>query len=106
MSKVKSSTSRGAVAKTKKRVVRQPQELDGVYILKIVMYLVVGAQWVRLTDLALTTQVPLPLGLIIGTMFAMHDHFQIDRKIEYAILLIACFVGFWSQTGLSIVILN
>ncbi len=82
------------------------QELDGVYILKIVLYLIIGAQWVRLVDPALTKQIPLPLGLVVGAMFAMHEHFQIDRKIEFAILLIACFVGFWSQTGLLIAILN
>lgn len=94
-----------AKAKTKKSK-RQPQELDGVYILKIVMYLIVGAQWVRLSDTALTTQIPLPIGLLVGSFFAQHEHFQIDRKIEFAILLIACFVGFWSQTGLVVSILK
>lgn len=94
-----------AKAKTKRKATRQPKELDGVYILKIVLYLIIGAQWVRLSDVALTKQIPLPVGLIVGSLFAMHDHFQIDRKIEYSILLIACFVGFWSQTGLLVNIL-
>jgi hypothetical protein len=95
-----------AKAKTKsKTLARQPRELDGVYILKIVLYLVIGAQWVRLTDPALTKQVPLPFGLVVGGLFAMHDHFQIDRKIEFAILLIACFIGYWSQSGLLIAVL-
>lgn len=88
-----------------KRKAKTDQELDGVYILKIVLYLIVGAQWVRLTDPGLTTQIPLPVGLLVGGFFAMHDHFQIDRKIEFAILLIACFVGFWSQTGLLVAVL-
>lgn len=94
------------MAKVKTKRKPRAQELDGVYILKIVLYLIIGAQWVRLVDPALTKQIPLPLGLVVGTMFAMHDHFQIDRKIEFAILLIACFVGFWSQTGLFITVLN
>ncbi len=60
----------------KKRFISKDQELDGVYILKIVMYLIVGSQWLRFTDTALTKQIPIPLGLIIGTIFAMHDHFR------------------------------
>lgn len=90
-----------------KRAVRAKavQELDGIYVLKIVMYLIVGSQWVRLTDPDMTKQIPLPLGLLIGAVFAAHDHFQIDRKIEFAIILLACFVGFWSQMGLFISIL-
>lgn len=92
--------------KRKKHIKKQPQELDGVYILKIVMYLVVGAQWIRFVDPALTKQIPIPLGLIIGGIFASHDHFQIDRKIEFAVLVIASFIGFWSQTGLLIGVLR
>lgn len=94
------------MAKAKTKSKRQAQELDGVYILKIVMYLIVGAQWLRFSDVAMTKQIPLPIGLVAGSLFAMHDHFQIDRKIEYAILLVACFVGFWSQTGLVVTILK
>ena len=93
-------------AKTNKKVRRnEPREQDGVYVLKIVLYLIIGAQWVYVVDPAQTRQLPLPLGLVIGSIFAMHDHFQIDRKIEFAILLIACFVGFWSQTGVLLAIL-
>ncbi len=92
--------------KTKRKPTRVAKELDGVYILKIVLYLVVGAQWVRFTDPAMSKQIPLPLGLVVGAIFATHEHFQIDRKIEFAILLIACFVGFWSQSGLLIAILS
>jgi hypothetical protein len=80
------------------------QELDSVYLLKLVLYLVVGAQWIRFTDAAGSSQIPVPIGLIIGVLFATHDHFQIDRKIEYAVLLIAMFVGFWSQIGIYITI--
>lgn len=81
---------------------RTAQELDSVYLLKLVLYLVVGAQWIRFTNPAGTSQIPVPIGLIIGLLFAAHDHFQIDRKIEFAILLIAMFVGFWSQVGIYI----
>ena len=84
------------MAKTKKRQ-KASQELDSVYLLKLVLYLIIGAQWLRLTTG--NNQIPLPLGLFIGALFASHDHFRIDRKIEYAVLLVAMLVGFWSQAG-------
>lgn len=77
-------------------------ELDSVYLLKLVLYLIIGAQWVRLENAAGTGQLPIPVGLIIGFLFAAHDHFRIDRKIEFALLLVAMFVGFWSQVGVYI----
>ena len=87
--------------KAKKRTRHSVQELDAVYLMKIVLYLIVGAQWIRFTN-GTDTQLPIPVGLIVGLLFAAHDHFQIDRKIEFAILLVAMFVGFWSQVGIYI----
>ena len=81
-------------------------EPDGAFFLKIVLYLVIGSQWMWLVNPEQTKQIPLPLGLLIGLWFASHDHFQIDRKIEYAILLIAAFVGFWAHAGVYFVTLN
>ena len=85
-----------------KKLYKGAPELDSVYLLKLVLYLIVGAQWIRLVNTAGTAQVPIPIGLIVGFLFAAHDHFKIDRKIEYAVLLIAMFVGFWSQVGIYI----
>jgi hypothetical protein len=86
----------------RKRATTASTELDGVYVLKLVLYLIVGAQWVRLENNTGATQIPIPVGLLIGTLFAAHDHFKIDRKIEFAVLLVAMFVGFWSQVGVYI----
>ena len=91
-----------AKAKTKKKT----QEADGAYFLKLVLYFVIGSQFIRLVDTAQTHQIPLPIGLIIGLFFAAHEHFQIDRKIEYAVLLIATMIGFWFQTGLLVTVLK
>jgi hypothetical protein len=85
---------------------KQPVEQDSAYFLKLVLYLIVGSQWIRLVDAGQTKQIPIPVGLIIGIFFASHEHFQIDRKIEYAVLLIAMFVGFWLQSGLLITVLT
>jgi len=90
-----------AKVKTNKKS-NSKQELDSVYILKLVLYIVLGAQWVRLASSSSSSQIPIPAGLIIGIIFAFHDHFRIDRKIEYAILLVAALVGFWAQVGVFI----
>ena len=90
------------MAKAKKKIPNQSKETDGAYFLKMVLYLIVGAQWVFLTDVAMTKQIPLPVGLLVGMAFTTHEHFKIDRKIEYAILIIACFIGYWAQTGILI----
>ena len=76
----------------------QNQELDSVYLLKIVLYLVLGSQWLKIVTKS-GVQIPIPVGAIIGIMFAAHDHFAIDRKIEYAVLLVAMFIGFWVPLG-------
>ena len=89
------------MAKTKKRS-RQATELDSVFFLKLVMYLVLGSLWLRFTGV--DTQLPVPIGLMIGLVFASHEHFQIDRKIELALLLLATFVGFWLPIGVNIVL--
>jgi len=94
--------------KTKKntRVTARASEPDSAFLLKIVLYLIIGSQWVRLVDPEYTKQIPIPLGFIIGVLFATHEHFKIDRKIEYAVLLVAMFIGFWVQTGLYITVLK
>lgn len=93
MTKNKTSKSRGLFA--------SPAS-DNVFLLKLVLYLIVGSQWVRITGLEGFAELPLPLGLIVGLWFASHDHFKIDRKIEYAVLLVAMLVGFWTRVGLYI----
>lgn len=78
---------------------------DGTYVLKISLYLIVGSQWVWLIDPSLTRQIPIPAGLLVGLLFARHEHFKLDRKIEYAILLVAMLLGFWSSVGLYVSVL-
>ena len=65
------------------------------------MYLIVGSLWVKITT-SDESQIPIPVGLIIGFFFAAHDHFAIDRKIEYALILVAMFVGFWLPIGIFV----
>jgi len=96
MSKQKSKKS----AATRARATTATQEYDGVFLLKIVLYLILGSLWLKLSSGNNT--MPIPVGLIIGILFAFHDHFQIDRKIEYAVLLVAMLIGYFAPFGLYI----
>ena len=85
------------MAKKKKSARTEP---DGVFFLKLMLYIIVGSQWLFIVDPELSQQLPIPFGLIIGLLFASHEHFKIDKKIEYAVLLIASLVGFWARSGI------
>ena len=76
-------------------------ESDSAYFLKLVIFLILGAQWIRIEHLP-EWSVPIPVGLIIGLVLASHEHFQIDRKIEYALLLVSTFIAYWLPLGLII----
>lgn len=64
------------------------READSVYFLKILLYFILGTIWIKHDGRAI-----FPLGLAIGLLFASQDHFRIDRKIEYALLLLAAVLG-------------
>lgn len=74
---------------------------EAIYILKLVLYLILGSQWLRITKGSVT--VPLPLGVILGLLLARTDRLSFDRKMAYAILLLSMFVGYWLPIGLEIV---
>ena len=84
---------------------KQKLEPDSLYFLKLVLYVIMGSIWLRfsnpiqLGDFYINA---LPLGLLAGLIFAHHDHFQLDRKIEYAVLLVATIVSFFLPTGIII----
>jgi len=89
------------MAKAKARKTSKPVELDSVYLLKMLLYLIAGSLWLRITT-SQTSQIPIPVGFIAGILFTMHERLQIDRKLEYAILLMAMFIGFWLPIGIEI----
>ena len=89
-------------AVTKKKAVKAKTELDGVFILKLGLYVILGSLWLKIHKDGSNFQLPLPLGLAIGLLFTSHEHFRIDRKIEYAALIIAALFGFLAPYGLFI----
>lgn len=91
------------MAKAKKRT-RKTTESDSAYFLKLILFFILGTFWVRLTDVNIGSfsHISVPVGLLIGLIFASHEHFQIDRKIEFAVLLAATFISFYLPVGITI----
>lgn len=79
---------------------KKPAETDSGYLLKLIMYFLIGAIWVNVAMWGFQ----FPVGFLIGLVFARHEHFRIDRKVEYAVLLIAMALSFASPVGLVIAI--
>jgi hypothetical protein len=89
------------MARTKNKSKRPSTELDGVYLLKLLLYVLLGSMWLKLSS-GSGLNVPIPAGFIIGLIFSSHEHFQIDRKIEYAVLIVAMLFGYFAPYGLYI----
>lgn len=86
----------------KRTTAKHPREnFDGVYLFKLVFYLLVGSMWLKATSGA-DIKFDIPIGLMIGLVFASHEHFRTDRKIEYAVMLVAMLVGYFAPFGLYI----
>lgn len=64
------------------------RETDDAYFLKLLIYFVIGVIWVKHDGYLI-----FPLGLVIGVIIAQKDHFAIDRKTEYLMLIIAAAFG-------------
>ncbi len=63
---------------------RTAKETDSVYFLKLLVFFVLGSIWVKYHGIVI-----FPIGLVIGLALTAHDHFAIDRKVEYAVLLVS-----------------
>ncbi len=77
------------------------QNFDGVFLLKLAMYVILGSLWVKITRHD-TLNIPIPVGFVIGMLFSGHEHFRIDRKIEYAVLMVAMLIGYFAPYGLYV----
>ncbi|MEM6997434.1 MAG: hypothetical protein AAF413_00830 [Patescibacteria group bacterium] len=76
------------------------KQSDSTFLLKIVLYFLLGALWLHVEVDGQDWFAPIPVGFLIGLLFVSHDHFAIDRKIEYAILVVSMFVSFVLPIGL------
>lgn len=89
--------------KQKQKRTKHPHESDSAYFLKLVLYVVMGTIWLKFSDpieIGSFIIYGFPLGLIVGLIFASHDHFQIDRKIGYAILIVMTVISYFAPAGI------
>ena len=71
------------------KTVRKPaKESDNSYFLKILIYAMLGLVWIKINGYPV-----IPLGLLFGLLISSHDHFAIDRKVEYGILILTAILG-------------
>jgi hypothetical protein len=78
-------------------------EKDSVYFLKILLFFIIGSLWIHVGSFKILPGInSLPVGLVLGLLFAHHEHFQIDRKVEYAILLAAAILSFVAPVGVVV----
>jgi hypothetical protein len=80
----------------KNRKKSKETEKDSVYILKLVIYFILGCLWIQTGG---EGGIPIPVGLIFGLLLTLHEHFILDRKIEYAVLIIAAVLSFIEPVG-------
>jgi len=92
------------MAKTKKKTAKQASESNSAYFLKILLFFILGTLWVRVLniDIGPFQHFSLPVGLLVGLLFASHEHFMIDSKIEFAVLIVATFVSFYLPVGITL----
>jgi hypothetical protein len=76
-------------------------ESDSAYFLKIVLYLILSSMWLRI-QWQNGTELPIPIGALTALVFVTHEHFQIDRKIEFALILVSMFISFWLPIGIYV----
>jgi hypothetical protein len=81
---------------------RPQQPTDGAFILKLVLYVILGSLWLKIHSSSLDSGIPLPIGLAVGLIFSSHEHFRIDRKIEYGVLILSALIGLMVPYGLFI----
>lgn len=99
MAKIKSKIKSKSKART------STGELDAIYILKLTILLILSSTWVHIgLGSGNTRTSSWPLGAVVAIALAMHDRFKIDRKIEYALILLAMFAGYWLSPGITILV--
>lgn len=88
------------MVKTKQTTV----EPDSSYFFKLILFVILGSLWLKfsqpITLFGDFQLLGLPVGLVVGLLFASQDHFQVDRKIEYAILVVMSVVSLFLPVGI------
>ena len=80
-------------------------ETDGVFLLKVVMYVALASFWLKFRvplELGPLLLGGVPLGFIAGLLLASRERRQINRKIAYAILVVITILCYFFPAGIVI----
>lgn len=103
MTKKQKNSKKSVRKTTRKRIAAKINERDSTYFLKIVMYIILGSLWIKFAHplfIGPLVLSGLPVGLMIGVLLASRDPSQIDRKIEYALLIIVAIMTYFLPAGI------
>ena len=88
------------MSKTKAKKKSDSNESDGLFVVKLILLIFLGSIWLRIGVNGTEWGIPLPIGFIIGLILVQYEHFQIDRKIEYAALVGSVLISFFLPFGM------
>lgn len=102
-----------AMRSTKKKAARPAQvtqarktssQTDAGYFAKMLLFFMLGTLWIRLLHINIGPfeHFSIPAGLVIGLVLASHERLQIDRKLEYIVLIAATFISFYLPVGITV----
>lgn len=81
-------------------------ESDSTYFLKLIVVVLLGMMWLKFAEplqVGSFVLTGIPLGLMIGVLIvSKFEHFQLDRKIWYAILVIVTVISYFVPAGIVI----
>ena len=77
------------------------QKLYSHFLLKFVIFIVLGLTWFRLGAPVGPFEV-VPIGLALGLILAIFERFRIGRSIEIIILVLAAVISYFSPVGIVI----
>jgi Flp pilus assembly protein TadB len=84
----------------------EANEADSTYLLKLVLYVLLGTFWLKLASPILWLGMPIgaiPFGLLLGLVLVRwFEKYQTDRKIWYAILVVVTILGYFVPAGIVI----
>lgn len=83
------------------REIYKNQRVYSYVFLKIALFFVLGITWLRFGMKIGPIEV-LPIGLVVGLIFAIFERFRIGRRIEILVLIIAALVSYFTPIGIII----
>lgn len=84
----------------------RPFETDGLYLLKLILVILLGSFWIKFGTPLVWQGVAIyafPVGVLAGLLLIRTlEHFQSDRKIWYAMLIVIGIVSALNPAGIVI----